>query len=114
MDKQFEKLFAMTAEMRAQQAGLEQKMEAGQEEMRSGQAEAQNLIQAGKEEMRAHVESQVGDINISICKQLKNAKRLLWRKRSSRWVANGTNPLDSSGNHIGAEIARVPTSRYQP
>ncbi|GBL76568.1 hypothetical protein AVEN_53297-1 [Araneus ventricosus] len=44
MDKQFEKLFAMMAEMKAgqeemrvAQAGLEQKMEAGQEEMRSGQ-----------------------------------------------------------------------------
>ncbi|GBM22110.1 hypothetical protein AVEN_266472-1 [Araneus ventricosus] len=66
MDKQFEKLFAMMAEMKAgqeemrvAQAGLEQKMEARQEEMRSGQEEIKNQIQA-------HVESQVDEIKIYV------------------------------------------------
>ncbi|GBN24620.1 hypothetical protein AVEN_249591-1 [Araneus ventricosus] len=46
MDEKFEKLFAMMAEMKA---GLEDKMEAGQEEMRSGQEE----MRSGQEEMRS-------------------------------------------------------------
>ncbi|GBO33944.1 hypothetical protein AVEN_37502-1 [Araneus ventricosus] len=59
MDKQFEKLFAMMAEMKAgqeemrvAQAGLEQKMEAGQEEMRVAQAGLEQKMEAGQEEMR--------------------------------------------------------------
>ncbi|GBN14660.1 hypothetical protein AVEN_236484-1 [Araneus ventricosus] len=60
MDKQFEKLFAMMAEMKAgqeemrvAQAGLEQKMEAGQEEMRVAQAGLEQKMEAGQEEMRS-------------------------------------------------------------
>ncbi|GBM84608.1 hypothetical protein AVEN_247301-1 [Araneus ventricosus] len=64
MDKQFEKLFAMMAgleqkmetgqeEMRVAQAGLEQKMEAGQEEMRVAQAGLEQKMEAGQEEMRS-------------------------------------------------------------
>ncbi|GBM12525.1 hypothetical protein AVEN_188697-1 [Araneus ventricosus] len=59
MDKQFEKLFAMMAEMKAgqeemrvAQAGLEQKMEAGQEETRVTQAGLEQKMEAGQEEMR--------------------------------------------------------------
>ncbi|GBL77781.1 hypothetical protein AVEN_234609-1 [Araneus ventricosus] len=59
MDKQFEKLFAMMAEMKAgqeemrvAQAGLEQKMEAGQEEMRVAQAGLEQKMEAEQEEMR--------------------------------------------------------------
>ncbi|GBM68302.1 hypothetical protein AVEN_206557-1 [Araneus ventricosus] len=73
MDKQFEKLFAMMAEMKAgqeemrvAQAGLEQKMEAGQEEMRSGQEEIKSQIQAHTEsqveEMKNHVDGCIGKI----------------------------------------------------
>ncbi|GBO11124.1 hypothetical protein AVEN_52086-1 [Araneus ventricosus] len=52
MDKQFEKLFAMMAEMKAGQEGLERKMEAGQEEMRVAQAGLEQKMEAGQEEMR--------------------------------------------------------------
>ncbi|GBM66543.1 Retrovirus-related Pol polyprotein from transposon 297 [Araneus ventricosus] len=45
-DKQFEKLFAMMA-------GLEQKMEAGQEEMRVAQAGLEQKMEARREEMRS-------------------------------------------------------------
>ncbi|GBO35538.1 hypothetical protein AVEN_164916-1 [Araneus ventricosus] len=61
MDKQFEKLFAVMA-------GLEQKMEAGQEEMRTGQERLQQEMRSGREEIKnqiqAHVESQVDEIKI--------------------------------------------------
>ncbi|GBM04420.1 hypothetical protein AVEN_179863-1 [Araneus ventricosus] len=64
MDKQFEKLFAMMAEMKAGQEGLERKMEAGQEglerkmeagqeEMRVAQAGLEQKMEAGQEEMRS-------------------------------------------------------------
>ncbi|GBM16751.1 hypothetical protein AVEN_9349-1 [Araneus ventricosus] len=60
MDKQFEKLFAMMAEMKAgqekmrvAQVGLEQKMEAGQKEMRVAQAGLEQKMEAGQEEMRS-------------------------------------------------------------
>ncbi|GBN32378.1 hypothetical protein AVEN_251319-1 [Araneus ventricosus] len=53
MDKQFEKLFAMMAEMKAGQEGLERKMEAGQEEMRVAQAGLEQKLEAGQEEMRS-------------------------------------------------------------
>ncbi|GBN62197.1 Retrovirus-related Pol polyprotein from transposon 297, partial [Araneus ventricosus] len=43
-------------------AGLEKKMEAGQERMERVQEEMKDLIRAGKEEMRTHVESQVKGI----------------------------------------------------
>ncbi|GBO40221.1 hypothetical protein AVEN_154252-1 [Araneus ventricosus] len=49
MDKKFEKLFAMMAEMKA---GLEDKMEAGQEEMRSGQEEMRSGQERLEREMR--------------------------------------------------------------
>ncbi|GBM63785.1 hypothetical protein AVEN_171535-1 [Araneus ventricosus] len=81
MDKQFEKLFAMMAEMKAGQEGLEWKMEAGQEgleqkmeagqerleqEMRSGQEEIKSQIQAHTEsqveEMKTHVDGCIGKI----------------------------------------------------
>ncbi|GBN09453.1 hypothetical protein AVEN_116681-1 [Araneus ventricosus] len=61
MDKQFEKLFVI-------KAGLEQKMEDGQEEMRSGQERLQQEMLSGQEEIKnqiqAHVESQVDEIKI--------------------------------------------------
>ncbi|GBM60387.1 hypothetical protein AVEN_249319-1 [Araneus ventricosus] len=53
MDKQFEKLFAMMAEMKAGQEELERKMEAGQEEMRVAQAGLEQKMEAGQEEMRS-------------------------------------------------------------
>ncbi|GBM93808.1 hypothetical protein AVEN_18092-1 [Araneus ventricosus] len=53
MDKQFENLFAMMAEMKAGQEGLERKMEAGQEEMRVAQAGLEQKMEAGQEEMRS-------------------------------------------------------------
>ncbi|GBN03735.1 hypothetical protein AVEN_45758-1 [Araneus ventricosus] len=74
MDKQFEKLFAMMAEMKAGQeemkvaqagleqkmeagqAGLVQKMEAGQEEMRSGQEEMKGLIDEVKDEVQRKID----------------------------------------------------------
>ncbi|GBM27128.1 hypothetical protein AVEN_207470-1 [Araneus ventricosus] len=70
MDKQFEKLFAMMAEMKAgqeemnvAQAGLDQKMEAGQEEMRSrqermekGQEEMKGLIDEVKDEVQRKID----------------------------------------------------------
>ncbi|GBN21170.1 hypothetical protein AVEN_233513-1, partial [Araneus ventricosus] len=60
MDEKFEKLFAMMAEMKA---GLEDKMEAGQDrleqEMRSGQEEIKSQIQA-------YTESQVEEIKIHV------------------------------------------------
>ncbi|GBM01572.1 hypothetical protein AVEN_220557-1 [Araneus ventricosus] len=70
MDKHFEKLFAMMA-------GLEQKMEAGQEEMRTGQQEMRSgqerlgqKMRSGQEEIKnqilAHVESQVDEIKIHV------------------------------------------------
>ncbi|GBM36443.1 hypothetical protein AVEN_234825-1 [Araneus ventricosus] len=88
MDEKFEKLFAMMAEMKAgleykmeagqeemkagqeemkvlqeeTKAGLEKKMEAGQERMENIQKEMKDLIRAGKEEMGAHVTSQVEGI----------------------------------------------------
>ncbi|GBM20740.1 hypothetical protein AVEN_105967-1 [Araneus ventricosus] len=81
MDEKFEKLFAMMAEMKAgledkmeagqekmkagqeeMKAGLEKEMEAGQERMEQVQEEMKDLIRAGKEEMRAHVVSQVEGI----------------------------------------------------
>ncbi|GBN24760.1 hypothetical protein AVEN_158289-1, partial [Araneus ventricosus] len=91
MDKQFEKLFAMMAEMKAGQeglerkmeagqAGLEQKMEAGQErleqEMRSGQEEIKSQIQAHTEsqveEMKTHVDGCIGKIEEEVqCVKLK-------------------------------------------
>ncbi|GBL96759.1 hypothetical protein AVEN_138652-1 [Araneus ventricosus] len=69
MDKQFEKLFAMMA-------GLEQKMEAGQEEMRSGQEEIKSQIQAHTEsqveEMKNHVDGCIGKIEEEVqCVKLK-------------------------------------------
>ncbi|GBN20268.1 hypothetical protein AVEN_106506-1 [Araneus ventricosus] len=74
MDEKFEKLFAMMAEMKA---GLEDKMEAGQEEMRVAPAGLEQKMEAGQEEMRsgqeeiknqiqAHVESQVDEIKIHV------------------------------------------------
>ncbi|GBM37619.1 Cyclin-dependent kinase 20 [Araneus ventricosus] len=48
MDKQFEKLFAMMAEMKAGQEGLERKMEAGQEEIRVAQAGLEQKMEAGQ------------------------------------------------------------------
>ncbi|GBM00260.1 hypothetical protein AVEN_32612-1 [Araneus ventricosus] len=69
MDKQFEKLFAMMA-------GLEQKMEAGQEEMRCGQEmrskqeRLEQVMQSGQEEIKnqiqAHIESHVDEIKIHV------------------------------------------------
>ncbi|GBL80216.1 hypothetical protein AVEN_29188-1 [Araneus ventricosus] len=91
MDKQFEKLFAMMAEMKAgqeemkagqeqmrvAQAGLEQTMEFGQEEMRSGQEKMRSgqerlekELRYGQEEMKtqiqAHIGSQVEEIKIHV------------------------------------------------
>ncbi|GBN43198.1 hypothetical protein AVEN_78849-1 [Araneus ventricosus] len=77
MDEKFEKLFDMMAEMKA---GLEVKMEAGQEEMRSGQErleqemrsgqERLEQVRSGQEEMKsqiqAHFESQVEEIKIHV------------------------------------------------
>ncbi|GBM25029.1 hypothetical protein AVEN_50364-1 [Araneus ventricosus] len=59
MDKQFEKLFAMMAEMKA---GLEQKMEAGQEEMRSGQ----ERMEKGQEEMKGLIDEVKGEVQKKI------------------------------------------------
>ncbi|GBN67656.1 hypothetical protein AVEN_134983-1 [Araneus ventricosus] len=65
MDKQCEKLFAMMAEMKAgqeetrvAQAGLEQKMEAGQEELQSGQ----ERIEKGQEEIKGMIDEVKGEI----------------------------------------------------
>ncbi|GBL89656.1 hypothetical protein AVEN_104613-1 [Araneus ventricosus] len=85
MDKQFEKLFAMMAEMKAGQEGLERKMEAGQEglerKMEAGQAGLEQKMEAGQErleqEMRsgqeeiksqiqAHTESQVEEMKTDV------------------------------------------------
>ncbi|GBO07924.1 hypothetical protein AVEN_215828-1 [Araneus ventricosus] len=90
MDKQFEKLFAMMAEMKAgqeemrvAQAGLEQKMETGQQrleqEMRSGQEEIKSQIQAHTEshveEMKTHVDECIGKIEEEVqCVKLKIEK----------------------------------------
>ncbi|GBN88599.1 hypothetical protein AVEN_53056-1 [Araneus ventricosus] len=58
MDKQFEKLFAMMAEMKAgqeQMKAVQDEMKAGQEEMKAGQEEmkaGQEEMKAGQEEMR--------------------------------------------------------------
>ncbi|GBN00144.1 Rho-associated protein kinase 1, partial [Araneus ventricosus] len=69
MDKQFEKLFAMMAkmkagqeEMRVAQAGLEQKMEAGQEEMQSGQ----ERMEKGQEEMKGLIDEVKGEVQRKI------------------------------------------------
>ncbi|GBL60458.1 hypothetical protein AVEN_66850-1 [Araneus ventricosus] len=76
MDKQFEKLFAMMAEMKAvqeemkagqeemrvAQSGLEQKMEAGQEEMRSGQGR----MEKGQEEMKGLIDEVKGEVQRKI------------------------------------------------
>ncbi|GBM08908.1 hypothetical protein AVEN_57453-1 [Araneus ventricosus] len=76
MDKQFEKLFAMMAEMKAEQeemkagqeemkfaqAGLEQKMEAGQEEMRS----VQERMEKGQEEMKGLIDEEKGEVQRKI------------------------------------------------
>ncbi|GBL97787.1 hypothetical protein AVEN_68622-1 [Araneus ventricosus] len=84
MDKQFEKLFAMMAgleqkmeagqeemrvaqarleqKMEAGQAGLEQKMEAGQEEMRSGQ----ERMEKGQEEMKGLIDEVKGEVQRKI------------------------------------------------
>ncbi|GBM30117.1 hypothetical protein AVEN_78515-1 [Araneus ventricosus] len=83
MDKQFEKLFAMMAEMKAgqeqmkavqevmkagqekmrvAQAGLEQKMEAGKEEMRSGQ----ERMEKGREEMKGLIDEVKGEVQRKI------------------------------------------------
>ncbi|GBM62896.1 hypothetical protein AVEN_177249-1 [Araneus ventricosus] len=90
MDKQFEKLFAMMAEMKAgqeqmkavleemkagqeemkagqeemrvAQAGLEQKMEAGQEGMRSGQ----ERMEKGQEEMKGLIDEVKGEVQRKI------------------------------------------------
>ncbi|GBM34887.1 hypothetical protein AVEN_220687-1 [Araneus ventricosus] len=67
MDEKFEKLFAMMAEMKA---GLEDKMEAGQEEMRSGQERLEQEMRSGQEEIKsqiqAHTESQVEEMKIHV------------------------------------------------
>ncbi|GBN24789.1 hypothetical protein AVEN_98599-1 [Araneus ventricosus] len=67
MDEKFEKLFAMMAEMKA---GLEDKMEAGQEEMRSGQERLEQEMRSGQEEIKsqiqAHTESQVAEMKIHV------------------------------------------------
>ncbi|GBN61398.1 hypothetical protein AVEN_173805-1 [Araneus ventricosus] len=73
MDEKFEKLFAMMAEMKA---GLEDKMEAGQEEMRFGQEEIKSRIQAHTEsqveEMKIHVDGCIGKIEEEVqCVKLK-------------------------------------------
>ncbi|GBM70033.1 hypothetical protein AVEN_220885-1 [Araneus ventricosus] len=73
MDKQFEKLFARTAEMKAGQEGLERKMEAGQEglerkmearqeEMRSGQ----ERMEKGQEEMKGLIDEVKGEVQRKI------------------------------------------------
>ncbi|GBO29600.1 hypothetical protein AVEN_252115-1 [Araneus ventricosus] len=80
MDKQFEKLFAMMAEMKAGQeemkvaqagleqkteagqAGLVQKMEAGKEEMRSGQ----ERMEKGQEEMKGLIDEVKDDVQRKI------------------------------------------------
>ncbi|GBN24263.1 hypothetical protein AVEN_109699-1 [Araneus ventricosus] len=76
MDEKFEKLFAMMAEMKA---GLEYKMESGQEEMRSGQEEIKSHIQAHTEsqveEMKIHVDGCIGKIEEEVqCAKLKIEK----------------------------------------
>ncbi|GBM04511.1 hypothetical protein AVEN_197912-1 [Araneus ventricosus] len=78
VNEKFEKLFPMMAEMKA---GLEDKIEAGQEEMRSGQERLEQEmrsgeerleqeIRSGKEEIKsqiqAHTESQVEEIKIHV------------------------------------------------
>ncbi|GBM36470.1 hypothetical protein AVEN_234846-1 [Araneus ventricosus] len=67
MDEKFEKLFAMMEEMKA---GLEDKMEAGQEEMRSGQEILEQVMRSGQEEIKsqiqAHNESQVEEMKIHV------------------------------------------------
>ncbi|GBN91989.1 hypothetical protein AVEN_149135-1 [Araneus ventricosus] len=69
MDKQFEKLFAMMAEMKAgqeemrvAQAGLEQKMEAGQEEIRYGQ----ERMEKGQEEMKGLIDEVKSEVQRKI------------------------------------------------
>ncbi|GBN97240.1 hypothetical protein AVEN_46627-1 [Araneus ventricosus] len=57
MDKQFEKLFAMMAEMKAGQEGLERKMEAGQEEMRVAQAGLEQKMEAGQAGLEQKMEA---------------------------------------------------------
>ncbi|GBM23205.1 hypothetical protein AVEN_159885-1 [Araneus ventricosus] len=76
MDEKFEKLFVMMAEMKA---GLEDKMEAGQEEMRSGQEEIKSQIQAHTEsqvqEMKIYVDGCIGKIEEEVqCVKLKIEK----------------------------------------
>ncbi|GBO37795.1 hypothetical protein AVEN_16091-1 [Araneus ventricosus] len=73
MDEKFEKLFDMIAEMKA---GLEDKMEVGQEEMQSGQEEMRSgqerleQVRSVQEEMKsqiqAHTESEVEEIKIHV------------------------------------------------
>ncbi|GBM54563.1 hypothetical protein AVEN_79611-1 [Araneus ventricosus] len=76
MNKQFEKLFAMMAEMKAvqeemkagqkemrvAQSGLEQKMEAGQKEMRSGQGR----MEKGQEEIKGLIDEVKGEVQRKI------------------------------------------------
>ncbi|GBM75876.1 hypothetical protein AVEN_164160-1 [Araneus ventricosus] len=76
MDEKFEKLFAMMAEMKA---GLEDKMDTGQEEMRSGQEEIKSQIQAHTEsqveEKKIHVDGCIGKIEEEVkCVKLKIEK----------------------------------------
>ncbi|GBN09299.1 hypothetical protein AVEN_42275-1, partial [Araneus ventricosus] len=66
MDKQFEKLFAMMAEMKAGQEGLERKMEAGQEEMRVAQAGLEQKMEAGQERLEQEMRSGQEEIKTSL------------------------------------------------
>ncbi|GBN36784.1 hypothetical protein AVEN_132491-1 [Araneus ventricosus] len=94
MDKQFEKLFAMMAEMKAGQeevkvaqagleqkmeagqAGLEQKMEAGQEEMRSGQErmEKGQEIKGFIDEVKGEVQRKIDEVEEKGQMKVENVK----------------------------------------
>ncbi|GBN60271.1 hypothetical protein AVEN_67951-1 [Araneus ventricosus] len=62
MDEQFEKLFAMMAEMKTGQEGLERKMETEQEEMRFGQ----ERMEKRQEEMKGLIDEVKGEVQRKI------------------------------------------------
>ncbi|GBM61231.1 hypothetical protein AVEN_145410-1 [Araneus ventricosus] len=76
-DEKFEKLFAMKVEMKAGQARLEPKMEAGQEEMRSGQErmeQGQQKMKKGQEEMKTRMEKEQKEMRAHIESKVEGMK----------------------------------------
>ncbi|GBO24269.1 hypothetical protein AVEN_175358-1 [Araneus ventricosus] len=101
MDEKFEKLFDMIAEMKA---GLEDKMEVGQEEMQCGQEE----MQSGQEEMQSgQEEMQSGQEEMRSGQERLKQVRSIQEEMKSQIQAHTESQVEEIKIHVDGCIGKI-------